>query len=75
MHGSLSLITTTVSPAMVAVVDFGEVGSSAMYSRYNNDATTLPWGTLALNVGRSVYSVSTCTRKCLLCKYDFRIRK
>jgi hypothetical protein len=23
----------------------------------------------------SVYSVSTFTRKCLLCKYDFRIRK
>jgi hypothetical protein len=36
MAGSLSVATTTVSSAKVAVVDFGEVGRSAVCSRYNN---------------------------------------
>jgi hypothetical protein len=44
MAGSLSVATTAVSSAKVAVVDSGEVGRSAVYSRYN-DPRTLPWGT------------------------------
>jgi hypothetical protein len=68
MAGSLSVATTAVSLAKVAVVDSGKVGKSAVYSRYNNGPRTLPWGTLALTDDSSVYSVSTFTRKCLLCK-------
>jgi hypothetical protein len=75
MAGSLSMATTAVSSAKVAVVDSGEVGRSAVYSRYNNGPRTLPWGTPALTDDSSVYSVSTFTRKCLLCKKDFKIRK
>jgi hypothetical protein len=75
MAESLSKATTAVRLAKVAVVDFGEVGRSAVYSRYNNGPRTLPWGTPALTDDSSVYSVSTFTRKCLLCKWDFRIRK
>jgi hypothetical protein len=74
MAGSLS-VTTAVSSAKVAVVDSGEVGRSAVYSRYNNGARTLPWGTPALTDVSSVYLVSTFMRKCLLRKEDFRIRK
>jgi hypothetical protein len=51
-----------------AVVDSGEVGRSAGFSRYNNGPRTLPWGTPALTDVSSMYSVSTFTRKCLLCK-------
>jgi hypothetical protein len=37
------MVTTAVSSAKVAVVDSGgEVGRSALYSRYNNSARTLP---------------------------------
>jgi hypothetical protein len=36
MAGSLSMVTTEVSSAKVAVVDPGEVGRSAVYSKYNN---------------------------------------
>jgi hypothetical protein len=36
MAGSLSMATTAVSSGKVAVVDSGEVGRSAVYSRYNN---------------------------------------
>jgi hypothetical protein len=43
MAGSLSVATTSVSSAKVAVVDSGEVGRSAVYSRYNNGPRTLPW--------------------------------
>jgi hypothetical protein len=43
MAGSLSMVTTAVSLAQVAVVDSGEVGRSAVYSRYNNGPRTLPW--------------------------------
>jgi hypothetical protein len=32
--------------AKFAVVDSGEVGRSAVYSRYNNGPKTLPWGML-----------------------------
>jgi hypothetical protein len=34
MAGSLSVVTSAVSSAKVAVVDSGVVGRSAMYSRY-----------------------------------------
>jgi hypothetical protein len=68
MTGSLSMVTTAVSSAKVAVLDSGEVGRSAVYSRYNNSPRTLPWGTPALTDDSSVYSISTFTRKCLLCK-------
>jgi hypothetical protein len=64
----LSIATTAVSSAKVAVVDSGEVGGSAVYSRYNNCHRTLPWGTPALTDDSSVYMVSTFTRKCLLWK-------
>jgi hypothetical protein len=43
MAGSLSVASTAVSSAKVAVVDSGEVGWSAVYIRYNNDPRTLPW--------------------------------
>jgi hypothetical protein len=68
MAGSLSTATTAESSAKVAVVDSGKVDRSAMYNRYNNGPRTLPWGTPALTDDSSVYSVSTFTRKCLLCK-------
>jgi hypothetical protein len=71
MAGSSSMVTTAVSSAKVAVVDSGEVVRSAVYSRYNNNPSTLP----ALTEDSSVCSVSTFMRKCLLCRYDFRIRK
>jgi hypothetical protein len=46
---------TAVSLTEVVVVDFGEVGKSAVYSRYNNGPRTLPWGTPALTEESSVY--------------------
>jgi hypothetical protein len=51
-----------------AVIDSGEVGRSAVYSRYNNGPRTLPWITPALAEESSVNSYSTFTKKCLLCK-------
>jgi hypothetical protein len=39
------------------VIDSGEVGRSAVYSRYHNVPKTLPWGTHALTVESSVYSI------------------
>jgi hypothetical protein len=68
MTRSLSVATTALSSTNVAVVDSGEVGRSAVYSRYNNGPRTLPWGTPALTEDSSVYSFSTFTRKCLLYK-------
>jgi hypothetical protein len=68
MAGSLSVATTAVSSSKVAVVDSGEVGRSAVYSRYNNGSRTLPWGTPTLTDDSSVYSVSVFTKKCLPCK-------
>jgi hypothetical protein len=59
MARSLSVATTAVSSAKVAVADCGEVGRTAVYSRYNNGPRTLPWGTPALTEKKSVYSVST----------------
>jgi hypothetical protein len=67
MAGSLSVATIAVSSAKFAVVDSGEAERSAVYGRYNNGPTTLPWGTLALTDDSSVYSVSAFTGKCLLC--------
>jgi hypothetical protein len=54
MAGSLSMATTAVSPAKVAVVDPGEDGRSAMYNRCNNGPRTLPRGTSALTDDSSV---------------------
>jgi hypothetical protein len=68
MAGSLSMATTAVSSAKVAMVDYGEVGRSAVYSRYNIGHRTLPCGTPALTDDSFVYSVSTFMRKYLLCK-------
>jgi hypothetical protein len=42
MAGSLSMASTAVLTAYVAVVDFGEDGRSAVYSKYNNGHRTLP---------------------------------
>jgi hypothetical protein len=36
MAGTHSVATTAISSSKVAVVDSGEVGRSAVYSRYNN---------------------------------------
>jgi hypothetical protein len=58
------MATTTVSLAKVAVVDSGEVGRSAMYSRYNNGPRALAWSMPALTEEVSVYSVSAFTKKC-----------
>jgi hypothetical protein len=40
MAGTLSVANTAVSSLKVNVVDFGEVGRSAVYIRYNNDPRT-----------------------------------
>jgi hypothetical protein len=48
------MVTIAVSSAKVAVVDFGEVGRSAVYCRYNNGPRTLLWGTPALTDNSSV---------------------
>jgi hypothetical protein len=65
--GSLSMISTAVASAKVAVVDSGEVGRSAVYSSYNNGPRTLLWDTPTLAGKIFVFSVSTFMRKCLLC--------
>jgi hypothetical protein len=75
MAGSLSMATIAASSAYVAVVYSDEVGMSAVYNRYNNGPRTLPWSTPSLTGESSVYSVPTFNRKCLLCKYDLKIRK
>jgi hypothetical protein len=64
MAGSLFMATTAVSSANVAVADSGEVGRSAVYSRYNSGPRSLTWGTPALTDDSYVYSVSTFTRNC-----------
>jgi hypothetical protein len=68
MAASLFVATTAVSSAKFAVVDSGEVGRPAVYSRYNNGPRTLPWCTHSLTGESSMYSVSTFKRKRLLCK-------
>jgi hypothetical protein len=66
MAGLLTMASTAVSSANIAVVDYVEFGRSAVYSRYNNGPRTLPWGMPALTGESSVYPVSTFMRKCLL---------
>jgi hypothetical protein len=68
MATTLSMASTALLLAKVAVVYSGQVGRSAVYSRYNNGPRILPWGASALTGESSVYSVSGLTRKCLLCK-------
>jgi hypothetical protein len=63
MTGSLSVAGTALLSTEFAIVDCCVVGRSSMYSRYNNDPRTLPWGTPSL------------TEECLLCKWDLRTRK
>jgi hypothetical protein len=75
MAQSLSMATTAVSSAKVDVVDCDEVCKCSVYSRYNNGSRTLSWITPALTEENSVFSVSTLTRKCLLCQQDIRTRK
>jgi hypothetical protein len=41
--GSLSVARPAVSSTKVAVADSGEVGRSAVYSRYRNGPSTVPW--------------------------------
>jgi hypothetical protein len=53
--GSLSVATTAVTSAKVAMVDSGEVGRSAVYNRYYNGPRTLPWGTPILTEDSSMY--------------------
>jgi hypothetical protein len=71
MAGSLSVASTAVLSAKVAVVDSGEVDSLQYVA---GSPGTLSWGTPALTEESSVYSVSTFMGKCLLCKYNFRVR-
>jgi hypothetical protein len=65
MAGSLSMASTAVSLAKFAVVDSGEVGRSAAYSRYNNGSMTLPRGTAEMNEESSMYSFPSFMRNCL----------
>jgi hypothetical protein len=58
MPGSLSVASTAVSLAKVAVVDPAEVGRSAVYSRYNNDPMMLPCVTPALIAKSYVLSLN-----------------
>jgi hypothetical protein len=45
LPGSLFVANTAVSSANVGAVDSVEIGRSAVYSFYNSDPRTLPWGT------------------------------
>jgi hypothetical protein len=45
MSESLSVATAAVSSAKFALIDICEVGSSSVYSRYNNGRRTVPWCT------------------------------
>jgi hypothetical protein len=51
------MASTAVSSAKFAVIDYSEVGRSAVYNKYNNGPRTLPWGTHASTMESSVYSV------------------
>jgi hypothetical protein len=66
---------TALSSENVAMVVVGAVGRSAVYMRYSNGSRTLPWSTPAL-IGDRMWCVEAIvTKKCLLCKYDWRSRK
>jgi hypothetical protein len=56
MAGSLSVSSTAVSSTKNALIDSGEVGSSVVYRKYNNDHMKMFWGTPALPGESSVYS-------------------
>jgi hypothetical protein len=58
MAGSLSVASTAVSSAKVVVVDSGEVGRSAVYSRYNKGPRT-PWSESASELYRQCLKLST----------------
>jgi hypothetical protein len=66
---------TAVSSANVAMVVVGEVGRSAVYMRYSNGPRTLAWGMPAWIGGRVWCVEAILSKKCLLCKYDWRRRK
>jgi hypothetical protein len=66
MVGSLSVVSTAVLSARVAVVDSSEVGRSAVYKKYNNDPRTLPWGTPAL-IWEQTTNLSQCICPPLFC--------
>jgi hypothetical protein len=68
MAGLLSVATTAVLSAKVAVVDSDEGGRSVVYRRYSSGLRTLPWGMPAFTEESSVYSFSTLTKKYLLCR-------
>jgi hypothetical protein len=55
MPGSLSVASTAVSSANVAVVLSVEAGRSVVYSRYNSGPRTLPWGTPALTTHVTIF--------------------
>jgi hypothetical protein len=66
--------STALLSVKVAAVDYGEVGRSQCIAD-SNGPRALPQGMPALTGESSVYSVSTFTRKCLLCKQGFKTRK
>lgn len=66
--GSLSVANIAVSSENVAMVDTGKVDRSLVYNKYNNGPRTLKWVTPAFTLENSVYSFSTSTRNCPLCK-------
>jgi hypothetical protein len=74
MAGSLSVASAAVSLAKIAVVDSGEVGRSAVYSRYNNGLRTLPWGTPALTDEFCVLCFNLYAEVSAM-QIDFMIRK
>jgi hypothetical protein len=56
MAASLSMASTAVSSAKIAVIDSSKVDRSAVYNRYNNGRRTLPWGMPALTEHTCVLS-------------------
>jgi hypothetical protein len=85
MVGSMSVATIAVSSAKMAVVASGEVGRSAVYSRYSNGLRTLPRSTLAFagktrkclragSLGGETVLVCTVFRYAILCRMIVRYR-
>jgi hypothetical protein len=68
MAGSSSVAVTVALSAKVAVVDSCEVRRSPVYMRYISGSRALPWSTPTFRGESSVYSYSTLTLKCLLCR-------
>jgi hypothetical protein len=65
------VFSTAVSSTKVALVDSGQAGRSAVYSRNNNGPRALPCGTPDLAVESSVFSVSTFYEKVSAMKIVF----